>query len=260
MRSTSGRGSRATSTKVRLPTHQIAASCPSTSDQLLGARRFRQHEQRHRAPFVAIHDVRDLAFAVEARARADQLEPGARRILRQLHRASRIPTPSSFRPPPASDACRARCSWRSTSRDRPSARRRARAPTGRSPDTRTRRRRRAPAMPPARTARCAATRCDAGRSRAAVADGPTSRVRATVARSVASARRAPCTVRAAAPAPAASTLRRARESAYAPSARRRTREWHGAQRAEMLFDHAAVGVGQLAVDERRDEGIDELHS
>ena len=44
-------------------------------DELLRAGGLRQHEQRHWMSLVTVHDVRDLAFAVETRPGTDQLEP-----------------------------------------------------------------------------------------------------------------------------------------------------------------------------------------
>src|ERR1035437_7756589 len=50
---------------------------PHHLDDLIWARRLRQHEHRHGMAVVAVHDVRDAAFAIEARPLAHELEAPA---------------------------------------------------------------------------------------------------------------------------------------------------------------------------------------
>ena len=114
---------------------------------------------RDRHAVVAIHDVRDPAFAVQARPRADQLEAGALRIRRQLQRPAEAATPSML-----STVVGASC-VPSTPFMREALQviggqlgGHARAPSDRSADTGTRRRRRARAWRRARAARGARAR------------------------------------------------------------------------------------------------------
>src|SRR5438552_952355 len=53
--------------------------------ELARSRRVRQHEERHRPALMPVHDVRDLPFAVQTRARADELEPRTRGLIGQMH-------------------------------------------------------------------------------------------------------------------------------------------------------------------------------
>ena len=66
---------------VRAPDRRLVSE---HLDELLGTRGLRQHEERHRVPLVAIHDVRNAPFTVEARARTDELEASPRGILREV--------------------------------------------------------------------------------------------------------------------------------------------------------------------------------
>jgi len=137
MRSTSRRGSRATSTNVRLFAHQMAASwrAPRRAPARAACPQLKSDTG---APSWRYMMCATRPSPYRQRARPDELEPGSDGFSAGAC-ASRMTRPSTAPPRPPTGACRTPSSSRSIWRDRRRAPLRARAPICPSLDTQTRR-------------------------------------------------------------------------------------------------------------------------